>query len=179
LFERAWQSKIFPKRTGGLVYPGDPGVRAGLIPTEKGSVRAPCRLGLGSRGNGRSLVRAAYGIFNDPYYTGQGGPLQTPKQCTAVFADSAAWFSGGKFFRIVRRETNPFAGSGFAQPMTLLTLEKNLRLPYRRIGNLGVQQSFGADWLWKWATWAAKGTQLPRFVEGNPAVLGPVPRKTM
>jgi len=77
-------------------------------------------------GKGRTLVTAAYGIFYDPYYTGQGGPLQdpisappylqTPQISVPNFADP---YNG----------QNPFNG-GFAQPMTLLVLNPSLRLPY-------------------------------------------------
>jgi hypothetical protein len=115
------------------------------------------------------LVTSAYGIFYDPYYTGQGGPLQTPISAppylqtpqisTPNFADP---YNG----------QNPFNGS-FAQPMTLLTLDPNLRLPYAQDWNLNVQRAFGSDWLLEVGYIGTKGTKLPRFIEANPAVYIP------
>ena len=57
--------------------------------------------------------------------------------------------------------------------MTLLTLDKNLRLPYAQDWNLNVQRSFGSNWLFEIGYVGTKGTKLPRFIEGNPAVFVP------
>jgi hypothetical protein len=57
--------------------------------------------------------------------------------------------------------------------MTLLTMEPNLRLPYAQDWNLNIQRSFGANWLFEAGYVETKGTKLPRFVEGNPAVFVP------
>jgi Carboxypeptidase regulatory-like domain/TonB dependent receptor len=172
LFEPGVQSKTFPNAPAGLVYPGDPGVPDGLIPTEKTAFAPRVGLAWDPRGNGRSLMRAAYGIFYDPYYTGQGGPLQTPNSAPPFLQTPQLGFPVASFSDPFGG-TNPFAGSGFAQPMTLLTLDKNLPLPYAQDWNLGVQQSFGADWLLEVGYVGTKGTKLPRFIEGNPAVFGP------
>jgi hypothetical protein len=85
--------------------------------------------------------------------------LQTPQLNFPNFADP---FNG----------VNPFNES-FAQPMTLLTLDKNLRLPYAQDWNLNIQRSFGADWLFEIGYVGTKGTKLPRFIEGNPPVFVP------
>lgn len=169
LFEPGVQSVVFPSAPVGLVYPGDPGVPRGLIPTEKTAFAPRVGLAWDPRGNGLWLVTASYGIFYDPYYNGQGGPLQTPSSAPPYlqtpqlnFPDFADPYGG----------TNPFNGS-FAQPMTLLTLSPNLRLPYAQDWNLNVQRSFANDWLFEIGYVGTKGTKLPRFIEGNPAVFVP------
>jgi len=169
LFEPGVQSVVFPTAPAGLVYPGDPGVPRGLIPTEKTAFAPRVGLAWDPRGNGLWLVTASYGIFYDPYYNGQGGPLQTPSSAPPYlqtpqlnFPDFADPYGG----------TNPFNGS-FAQPMTLLTLSPNLRLPYAQDWNLNVQRSFANDWLFEIGYVGTKGTKLPRFIEGNPAVFVP------
>ncbi len=169
LFEPGVQSVVFPTAPVGLVYPGDPGVPAGLIPTEKTAFAPRVGLAWDPKGNGRWLVTASYGIFYDPYYNGQGGPLQSPVSAPPYlqtpqvsFPDFADPFGG----------TNPFNGS-FAEPMTLLTLSPNLRLPYAQDWNLNIEKSFGRDWLFEIGYVGTKGTKLPRFIEGNPAVYVP------
>ena len=169
LFEPGVQSVVFPSAPVGLVYPGDPGVPRGLIPTEKTAFAPRVGLAWDPRGNGLWLVTASYGISYDPYYNGQGGPLQTPSSAPPYlqtpqlnFPDFADPYGG----------TNPFNGS-FAQPMTLLTLSPNLRLPYAQDWNLNVQRSFANDWLFEIGYVGTKGTKLPRFIEGNPAVFVP------
>jgi Carboxypeptidase regulatory-like domain/TonB dependent receptor len=169
LFEPGVQSVVFPTAPAGLVYPGDPGVPRGLVPTEKTAFAPRVGLAWDPRGNGLWLVTASYGIFYDPYYNGQGGPLQTPSSAPPYlqtpqlnFPDFADPYGG----------TNPFNGS-FAQPMTLLTLSPNLRLPYAQDWNLNVQRSFANDWLFEIGYVGTKGTKLPRFIEGNPAVFVP------
>ncbi len=163
------QSTVFPSAPAGLLYPGDKGVPGGLIPTERDAFAPRVGLAWDVTGKGRLLVTSAYGIFYDPYYTGQGGPLQTPISAppylqtpqisTPNFADP---YNG----------QNPFNGS-FAQPMTLLTLDPNLRLPYAQDWNLNIQRAFGTDWLLEIGYIGTKGTKLPRFIEANPAVYIP------
>jgi hypothetical protein len=163
------QSTVFPTAPTGLLYPGDHGVPRGLIPTERDAFAPRLGLAWDVTGKGRTLVTAAYGIFYDPYYTGEGGPLQdpisappylqTPQISIPNFADP---YNG----------QNPFNGS-FAQPMTLLVLSPSLRLPYAQDWNLNVEQAFGNDWLFQTGYIGTKGTKLPRFIEANPTVYDP------
>jgi len=169
LWEPGVQSTVFPTAPTGLLYPGDKGVPDGLIPTERDAVAPRVGVAWDVDGRGSFLVTAAYGIFFDPYYTGQGGPLQdpisappylqTPQISIPNFADP---YNG----------QNPFNGS-FAQPMTLLTLSPGLRLPYAQDWNLNVEHSFGRDWLFQVGYIGTKGTKLPRFIEANPSVFVP------
>jgi hypothetical protein len=163
------QSTVFPTAPAGLLYPGDQGVPGGLLPTERDAFAPRVGLAWDLTGTGRWLLTAAYGVFYDPYYTGQGGPLQTPisappyLQTPQISIPNFADPYNGK---------NPFNGS-FAQPMTLLTLDPNLRLPYAEDWNLNVQRAFGDDWLLEVGYIGTKGTKLPRFIEANPTVYDP------
>ena len=169
LFEPGVQSVVLPNAPAGLVYPGDPGVPRGLIQTEKTAFAPRVGIAWDPTGRGTWRVTSSYGIFYDPFYTGQGGPLQdpisappylqTPQIQVPNFADP---FNGA----------NPFA-QGFTEPMTLLTVDKNLSLPYAQDWNLNLQRSFGANWLFEIGYIGTKGTKLPRFIEGNPAVFSP------
>jgi hypothetical protein len=173
LFEPGMQSKVIPTAPAGLLYPGDPGVPAGLIPAEKTAFAPRVGLAWDPTGSAKWLVSAAYGIFFDPYYNGQGGPLQTPISAPPYLRTAQLMFPGSLSNPFANG--NPFA-SQFAEPMTLLTLSPNLRLPYAQDWNLNVQRSFGADWLFEVGYVGTKGTQLPRFIEGNPSI--PLPGQT-
>lgn len=170
LFEPGVQSTVMPKAPSGLVYPGDSGVPGGLILAEKAAFAPRVGIAWDPTGSAQWLVTSSYGIFYDPYYNGQGGPLQAPVSAPPYlqtpqlnFPNFASPFGGA----------NPFSGSGFAQPMTLLTLDKNLRLPYAQDWNLNIQRAFAGNWLLEVGYVGTKGTKLPRFIEGNPAVFVP------
>ncbi|HXX15801.1 MAG TPA: carboxypeptidase regulatory-like domain-containing protein [Candidatus Eremiobacteraceae bacterium] len=163
------KSVVFPTAPEGLLYPGDPGVPRGLIPTDRAGWAPRVGLAWDVKGDGKWLVTAAYGIFYDPYYTGEGGPLQdplsappylqTPQVSLPNFADP---FNG----------QNPF-NQIFSPDMTLLVLNPNLRLPYAQDYNVNVERALGRDWLLEVGYIGTKGTKLPRFIEGNPAVYIP------
>jgi outer membrane receptor protein involved in Fe transport len=169
LFEPGKKSQILPNAPAGLLYPGDPGVPAGLIPTNKKAFAPRVGIAWDPTGKGKLLITSAYGIFYEPYYTGQGGPLQspisappylgTPQVSLPNFADP---FNG-----------DPPAAGTFSTPLTNLTLSPTLTLPYTQDWDLNLQQSFGSDWLFEVGYVGTKGTHLPRFIEANPAVFVP------
>jgi hypothetical protein len=169
LWEPGVQSTVFPTAPTGLLYPGDKGVPDGLIPTERDAFAPRVGLAWDVTGKGNLLVTSAYGIFYDPYYTGQGGPLQTPISAPPYLQTPQISVPN---FADPYNGQNPFNGS-FAQPMTLLTLDPNLRLPYAQDWNLNVERAFGKDWLLQVGYIGTKGTKLPRFIEANPAVYVP------
>jgi hypothetical protein len=163
------QSVVNPQAPAGLLYPGDPGVPRGLIQTQKDAFAPRIGVAWDPTGNGEWLVTAAYGIFYDPYYTGQGGPLQDPISAPPYL--QTPQISGPNF-------ANPYSGinpivNGFVFPMTLLVLDPKLKLPYAQDWNLNIQKSFGKDWLLQAGYIGTKGTRLPRFIEANPTVYDP------
>ncbi len=167
LFEPGVQSKVMPNAPPGVVYPGDPGVPAGLIPTEKNAFAPRFGVAWDPTGSTRWLIRAAYGVFFDPYYNGQGGPLQAPISAPPYLRTPQLLFPGN--FANPFANGNPFA-SPFGETMTLLTIDPHLRLPYAQDWNVSVEKSFGADWLLEVGYVGTKGTKLPRFIEGNPSL---------
>ena len=163
------QSTVFPTAPTGLLYPGDSGVPDGLIPTEWNAFAPRVGVAWDVTGNGRWLVTSAYGIFYDPYYTGEGGPLQTPISAPPYLQTPQIQLPN---FADPYNGQNPFNGS-FASPMTLLTLDPNLRLPYAQDWNLNLEHAFGSNWLLQVGYIGTKGTKLPRFIEANPTVYDP------
>src|ERR1700733_4862990 len=171
LFVPGAQSKVIPYAPPGLLYPGDPGVPAGLIPAEKTAFAPRVGFAWDPRGDAKTVVSAAYGIFYEPYYTGQGGPLQDPVSAPPYLKTQQISFPVNSF-------ANPFYSpepfsQPFPEPMTLLVVSRNLHLPYAQDWNLNIQRSFGADWLFQVGYVGTTGVRLPRFIEGNPAVFVP------
>jgi hypothetical protein len=163
------QSVVRPDAPTGLLYPGDPGIPAGLIPTDKTGFAPRVGIAYDVFGDGKTLLTAAYGIFYEPYYTGQGGPLQTPISAPPYLAtpqvslpNFADPFNG-----------NPPIPGAFSTPLTNLTLAPNMKLPYSQDWDVSLQRSIGRDWLFEMGYVGTKGTHLPRFIEGNPAVFVP------
>jgi outer membrane receptor protein involved in Fe transport len=171
LFVPGAQSKVIPNAPRGLLYPGDTGVPAGLIPTQKTAFAPRVGLAWDPLGDGKTVVSAAYGIFYEPYYTGEGGPLQDPISSPPYLKTLQLGFPVNSF-------ANPFYspdpfGVPFPEPMTLLVVNRNLHLPYAQDWNLNVQRSLGADWLFQVGYVGTNGVRLPRFIEGNPAIYQP------
>ena len=172
LFVPNAQSRIIPSAPPGLLYPGDPGVGAGLIAREYRAFAPRVGFAWDPTGNGQWAVRAAYGIFYDPYYNGEGGPLQAPESAPPWFKTIQESFPSS-FAAPLPAGSDPFAPNfaGGPQGLTLLTLDPHLRLPYAQDWNFTVEHSFGQGWLLDLGYVGTKGTKLPRFIESNPAVL--------
>ncbi|HXX02473.1 MAG TPA: carboxypeptidase regulatory-like domain-containing protein [Candidatus Acidoferrales bacterium] len=170
LFIPGAQSKVFPGAPAGLLYPGDPGVPAGLISTDRKGLAPRMGVAWDPTGSSRWLLRAAYGIFYEPYYTGQGGPLQAPISAPPYIQTPQV--NGPQSFANPYLNQSLFNGP-FAEPMTLLTLAPKLSLPYAQDWNLTIQKSFGDNWLAEVGYVGTNGSKLPRFIEGNPTTFVP------
>jgi hypothetical protein len=171
LFVPGAQSKVLPSAPAGLLYPGDPGVSSGLIPTQKTAFAPRIGLAWDPRGDSKTVISAAYGMFYEPYYTGEGGPLQDPVSSPPFLKTQQISFPINSFANPFYTP-NPFS-QAFPEPMTLLVVAPKLHLPYAQDWNLNLQQSFGADWLFQIGYVGTTGVRLPRFIEGNPAVFVP------
>ncbi len=171
LFVPGAQSTVLPNAPAGLLYPGDSGVPRGLIATQKTAFAPRVGLAWDPRGDAKTVVSAAYGIFYEPYYTGEGGPLQDPVSAPPYLKTLQLGFPINSF-------ANPFYapdpfGVPFPEPMTLLVVARNLHLPYAQDWNLNIQRSFGEDWLLQAGYVGTTGVRLPRFIEGNPPAFIP------
>ena len=171
LFVPGAQSQVLPSAPAGLLYPGDPGVPAGLIPTQKTAFAPRIGVAWDPRGDSKTVVSAAYGIFYEPYYTGEGGPLQDPVSSPPFLKTQQISFPVNSFANPFYTP-NPF-NQPFPEPMTLLVVARNLHLPYAQDWNLNIQRSFGQDWLFQIGYVGTSGVRLPRFIEGNPPVFIP------
>ncbi len=172
LFVPGAQSTVIPNAPPGLLYPGDHGVPAGLIPAEKTAFAPRVGFAWDPRRDAKTVVSAAYGIFYEPYYTGQGGPLQDPISAPPYLKTEQLGWHPGFSFANPYPSPNPFSVP-FPEPMTLLVVSRNLRLPYAQDWNLNIQRSLGADFLFQIGYVGTTGVKLPRLIEGDPAAYVP------
>jgi Carboxypeptidase regulatory-like domain/TonB dependent receptor len=170
------QSTVMPNAPAGLLYPGDKGVPAGLIPTFKRAFAPRVGIAWDPTGSGAWIVTSAYGIYYEPYYTGQGGPLQSPISAPPDLQTEQISLSPPPTPPLNFQDPyngNPPAAGTFATPLTNLTLTPNLPLPYAQDWDLNIQRSLAKDLLLEVGYVGTKGTKLPKFIEGNPAIYVP------
>ena len=161
------QSTVIPNAPADLLYPGDKGVPAGLIPTFKKAFAPRVGVAVDPLGNSKWLITSAYGIFYEPYYTGEGGPLQSPISAPPYLQTPQVPLSF--LFNIADPfNGNPPTAGQFSPGLTNLTVAPNLPLPYAQDWDLNVQRSLPGQMLFEIGYVGTKGTHLPRFIEGNP-----------
>lgn len=166
------QSTKMPAAPRGLLFPGDPGVSAGIAPVFYGAVMPRIGVAYNPDGRGQTSIRASYGIFFDPFANGSGAASQVP-------VSSLPWtqlvqFSGpGVNFQDPYAATGKPAAGSFSRPLTLVVMDQNARPPYAQNWNLSIQRALGKHYVAEVRYVGTKGTHLPRNIEANPAVLGP------
>jgi hypothetical protein len=165
------QSKVFPNAPKGLLFPGDPGVPDGIAPVYRKEFMPRVGLAWDPTGSGKMSIRAAYGIFYDPFTNGVGGPLQAP--LSALPWTQARQLPPPINFANPWNGQNPFVPNTFPQPTTVLTVENGMRPPYAQDWNFSIQRSFAKDFLLDVRYIGNKGTRLPRMIEANPSIYGP------
>lgn len=171
-FSPGMQSSRFPQAPRGLLFPGDEGITTRIAPIYKKAFGPRVGVAWGIGGRGAMVVRAGFGIFYDQLANGVGGPLRVATQ-------SVPWIQVRTITGPQIDFTHPFGADGprfrageFIKPLSTFTIENRLLPPYVMNWNFGLQPRIGANWF-DLRYVGTKGTRLPRFVEGNPAVYRP------
>ncbi|MGH9624388.1 MAG: TonB-dependent receptor domain-containing protein, partial [Bryobacteraceae bacterium] len=102
------QSVVYPSAPAGLLFPGDPGIGAGIA---QGDNALMPRIGFAwdPTGRGEWAVRAGYGIFYDQFQNGAGTASQVP-----ISALPFAQFV--QFGGVNLNFANPYVGHGYPAP---------------------------------------------------------------
>jgi hypothetical protein len=170
-FHPGEQSTIFPNAPTGLVYPGDPGVPRGTYATDKNNL--PPRFGAvwDVRGNGRTTVRGAWGIFYDTL-AGQGDFFQNgvlaPPFTPLLQIDAPAPMT----------LENPLSAStagaaDFPPGLTIIGWAKDFQTPYAYQYNFSLQHQLGENIGMEVGYVGSLGRHMPIFMEVNPGVYTP------
>ena len=167
------QSAIYPNAPKGLLFPGDPGVPAGIAAVDYREVMPRVGIGWDPFGDNKTVVRAGYGIFYDGFTNGVGGPLQAS---ISALPWTQAYQLPGPGFNLANPyggAATPFGAGNFVAPATVLTVQSGMRPPYSQNWNLSIERALAKDYLLDVRYVGNKGTHLPRFIEANPSIYGP------
>ena len=171
-FRPGQQSQRFPQAPVGLVYPGDPGVPRGTYETDKNNI-AP-RLGIvwDPRHDGRTSLRAAWGIFYDAL-AGQGDFFQNgvlaPPFTPLVSVDSPP------APLTLRRPLDAITGgpNNFPPGLTFIGWGEDFKQPSAQHFNVNWQQEITSAIGFEVGYVGSRGRDLPIFMEVNPGVYTP------
>src|SRR5580700_10815159 len=172
-WEPGKQSTVYPNAPVGLLFPGDPGVPAGIAPIDYHEFMPRVGLAWNPFGDHKTIVRAGYGIFYDGYTNGTGGPLQA---AISALPWTQAYQLPGPGFNLANpygSSAPPFGGNTFVAPATVLTLQSGALPPYSQNWNFSIERAIAKDYLLDIRYVGNKGTHLPRFIEANPSIYGP------
>jgi hypothetical protein len=141
-FIPGFQSTVFPGAIGGLAFPGDPGVRSSLVPTDFNGLVPRVGFAYDVFGTGRLALRGGFGMFSDQINAnviGVGQPFyyQTYTIFPAGGASDPLLKSDGTRITLPSGydKTNPV----FQYPFSLFFPDRNFRTPYVMAANLGFQ----------------------------------------
>jgi TonB-dependent receptor-like protein len=144
-FQAGRQSQRFPTAPLGMLFPGDPNVPDGIAPTALTNFAPRVGFAWDVFGDGRTAVRAGYGIFYAAGMVNLTSNLQSQPFIaditifgTTNLADPWA-ASGGSPFPYTLSASNP----AFVRPVTANYLGENFGTPYVQQYNFTVQQQIG------------------------------------
>ena len=170
-FRSGLQSQKFPAAPTGLIYPGDPGVPRGIVPTDKNNVAPRLALAWDPTGDGRTSIRSAFGVFYDAL-AGQGDFFQSgvlsPPFTPLIELNTPTPITLADPLAAVAGPPNPFPPA-----LTIIGWGNEFKSPYAYHFNLGVQRQLSARLGTEIAYVGSRGHNLPIFIEVNPGVFTP------
>jgi hypothetical protein len=170
-FRTGVQSQKFPAAPAGLVYPGDPGVPRGVVPTDKNNLAPRVAMAWDATGDGRTSVRAAFGMFYDAL-AGQGDFFQSgvlsPPFTPLVELNTPIPITLADPLAAVAGPPNPFPNA-----LTIIGWGDDFKSPYAYHFNAGVQRQLLARLGGEVSYVGSRGHNLPIFMEINPGVVTP------
>ncbi len=172
-------STVYPNAPAGTLYTGDPGFDTGGRPNKTSWLNFAPRFGVAwdPKGDGKTLIRASWGIFYDMphtlfYYNYATEPLWgssiTLVNPQGGFANPWLGYPGGNPFPTTQNRNTPYPTAGYYESVPL-----NVKNTYVEQWNLTLQKQLGSSWLVKASYLGNNTVHLWTDRELNPAVYVP------
>lgn len=171
------RSQVSPTSPEGLLFPGDPGIPRGIASTDWNNLAPRIGLAWDPWGDGRTAVRAAFGVFygattgNEWNTTADNQPftLRQPFPQVNTLADPYSKTPGGDPFPFYYDPTNPT----YRYPAQVFGPALDFVWPYTYQMNLTLQREVMRDYSVSASYVGALGRKLPASVDENYPVYGP------
>jgi outer membrane receptor protein involved in Fe transport len=173
------QSTVYPTAPGGLLYPGDSGLPAGMLETRWGNFGPRFGFAIDPTGQGRTSVRGGYGIFYSAIRSQAMNGLSgnQPFNLTITINNPTQGLvnphDGGKPFPY-KVPTTPEEKQNFVyvRPVAIQGWNADFRNAISQQWNFTVQRQAFGSWLFTAAYVGSKGNHLFMTGQANPAVYG-------
>ena len=184
------QSTLFTNAPLGLVFPGDKGIGAGLMPSTYRGYWQP-RLGIAWQPGflRNTSIRAAFGMFTAPLqYSmynhtadispfsptfGLNGGINTPLSLSDPWSQNAGTNFASPFPPFA--PFKPAADAPFAPPFTIpAVFAQNFKLGVTQSWNLSVEHQFGRDFVARVAYVGSQSYHQSDIIDQNPGICGGV-----
>ncbi len=170
-FRTGVQSQKYPAAPRGLVYPGDPDVPRGVVPTDTNNIAPRFAVAWDPKGDGRTSIRSAFGMFYDAL-AGQGDFFQSgvlsPPFTPLIELNTPTPITIADPLAAVAGPPNPFPAA-----LTIIGWGDDFKSPYAYHFNLGVQRQLFTRVGTEISYVGSRGHNLPMFMEINPGVFTP------
>ena len=172
-------SAVYPNAPAGTLYPGDPAFDTGSRPNHTTWANLAPRFSLAwdPKGDGKTLIRASWGMFYDMphtlfYYNYSTEPLWgssiTLINPQGGFANPWQGYPGGNPFPTTQNSHSTYPTAGYYETVPL-----DVRNTYVEQWNLTIQREVAHNWLFKAIYLGSNAIHLWTDQELNPAVYVP------